>query len=135
MTIECVMESWWDNNFFVKLRRPRIVKILFFLTFCLIEALLVSSIYIGNNIVNESKKPDLTQQTKYTQPIFFDLSKNIRSKPPRGSKPLHPRLHKQSDKLSCFIYDNFTFTFYISIQLTVSWPWDPNHHKQIPLPG
>lgn len=30
MTIECVMESWWDNNFFVKLRRPRIVKILFF---------------------------------------------------------------------------------------------------------
>lgn len=69
MTIECVMESWWDNNFFVKLRRPRIVKILFFLTFCLIEALLVSSIYIGNNIVNESKKPDLTQQTKYTQQI------------------------------------------------------------------
>lgn len=67
MTIECVMESWWDNNFLVKLRRPRIVKILFFLTFCLIEALLVSS--ISNNIVNESKKPDLTQQTNYTQQI------------------------------------------------------------------
>lgn len=44
-----------------------VVKILFFLTFCLIEALLVSS--ISNNIVNESKKPDLTQQTNYTQQI------------------------------------------------------------------
>lgn len=59
MIIECVMEFWWDNNFFVKLWRFRIVKILFFLIFCLIEVLLVLSIFIGNNIVNESKKLDL----------------------------------------------------------------------------
>lgn len=36
-----------------------LLKYYFFLIFCLIEVLLVLSIYIGNNIVNESKKLDL----------------------------------------------------------------------------